>query len=197
MAEYGYECGAIGVLNTNWGDLGNPCSLELAEFGLTWGAEKSWSVGTEKGGAFYENIEHLIYKKSGAVALLKEIGALSPSGAFWNTLTNLYFNIRYGEHHAVYVKNEDFAGKRDGLLEIRDALSNDVWEKDNYRREAMIATEGLAVTMELIAKALFAPIARKTDTEAWLKKYREAWLLSSKESELEKIEEQFRFLEAM
>ena len=32
--------GAIGVLNTNWGDLGNPCSLELADFGL--GAD--WAV---------------------------------------------------------------------------------------------------------------------------------------------------------
>ena len=197
MAEYGYECGAIGVLNTNWGDLGNPCSLALADFGLTWGAEKSWSVSTEKGGEFYENIEHLIYKKSGAVALLRQIGVLSPSGALWNTLTNLYYNIRYGEDHKVYIQSLDFVEKRDALLEIRDSLSKEVWEEDTYRREAMIAVEGIAVTVELLAKALGKPVIRKTDTEAWLKKYREAWLLTSKESELEKIEEQFRFLDAM
>lgn len=197
MAEYGYECGAIGVLNTNWGDLGNPCSLALADFGLTWGAEKSWSVSTEKGGEFYENIEHLIYKKNGAVALLKQIGALSPSGDLWNTLTNLYFNIRYGEDHRVYIQSLDFIGKRDALLEMLDSLSKEVWEEDTYRREAMIAVEGIAVTVELLAKALGKPVIRKTDTEAWLKKYREAWLRTSKESELEKIEEQFRFLDAM
>ena len=197
MAEYGYECGAIGVLNTNWGDLGNPCSLELADFGLAWGAEKSWSVATEKGGEFYENIEHLVYKKSGAVTLLKKVGALSPSGALWNTLTNLYFNLRFGENHKVYIQGLDDSEKRDALLEIRDSLAKEVWEKDNYRREMMIAAEGLAVTVELLAKALGDPIERKTDTEAWLKRYREAWLLSSKESELPRIEEQFRFLDAM
>jgi chromosome segregation and condensation protein ScpB len=86
---------------------------------------------------------------------------------------------------------------RDGLLEIWDSLSKEAWERDNYRREAMIAVEGMAVTLELLAKALGDPIARKTDTEAWLKRYREAWLLSNKESELGKIEEQFRFLDTM
>ncbi len=197
MAEYGYACGAIGMLNTNWGDFGNPCSLELAEFGLCWGAEKSWSVSTEHGGEFYESIEHLVYKKSGAVALLKRIGMLSPSGGLWNTLCNLYYNIRYGENHPIYMKNVDTAGMRDELLEIWDSLSKEAWEKDNYRREAMIAVEGMAVTLELLAKASGNPVARKTDTEAWLKRYREAWLLSSKESELGRIEEQFRFLEAM
>jgi len=197
MAEYGYECGAIGVLNTNWGDLGNPCSLELADFGLAWGAEKSWSVATKKGGEFYENIEHLVYKKSGAVALLKKIGALSPSGALWNTLTNLYFNLRFGENHKVYIQGLDDSEKRDALLEIRDSLAKEVWEKDNYRREMMIAAEGLSVTVELLAKSLGDPIERKTDTEAWLKRYREAWLLKNKESELPRIEEQFRFLDAM
>ena len=197
MAEFGYACGAIGVLNTNWGDLGNPCSLALADFGLTWGAEKSWSVGTEKGGAFYENIEHLVYKKSGAVALLKQIGALSPSSSLWNTLVNLYFNIRYGEDHKVYIQSLDFTEKRDALLKIRDSLSQQTWEEDSYRREAMIAAEGNALTVELLAKALEKPIARKVDAEAWLKKYREAWLLTSKESELPLIEEQYRFLDSM
>ncbi len=197
MAEYGYECDAIGVLNTNWGDYGNPCSLELAEFGLSWGAEKSWSVDTEKGGEFYENIEHLVYKKSGAVALLKKIGMLFPTSRLWNTLNDLYCNIRYGEDHKIYMQSTDCAKNRDALLEIRDSLAKEVWEKDNYRREMMIAVEGMAVTLELLAKALGDPIDRKTDTAAWLKKYREAWLLSNKESELPRIEEQFEFLDAM
>ena len=197
MAEFGYECGAIGVLNTNWGDYGNPCSLELADFGLTWGAEKSWSVGTEYGGEFYESLEHLVYKKSGAVALLKKIGTIFHTSRFWNTLNDLYCNFRHGEKHPIYLQGEDTATMRDGLLEIRDSLSKEAWERDNYRRELMIAAEGMAVTLELLAKALGNPIARKTDTEAWLKRYREAWLLSNKESELEKIEEQFRFLDTM
>ncbi len=196
-AEFGYACGAIGVLNTNWGDLGNPCSLALADFGLSWGAEKSWSVTTEKGEEFYENVEHLVYKKSGAVALLKRIGALALSNKPWNTLTNLYYNIRYGEDHPIYMQNADIQRMRDGLVEIWDSLSKEVWERDDYRREAVIAVEGMVVTLELLAKVFGTPIARKTDTEAWLKRYREAWLLSSKESELERIEEQFRFLDAM
>ena len=41
MANYGKEYGALGVLNTNWGDWGNPCSLELSMHGLLLGAERS------------------------------------------------------------------------------------------------------------------------------------------------------------
>ncbi len=197
MAEYGYACGAVGVLNTNWGDLGNPCSLELAEFGLSWGAEKSWSVGTERGGEFYESLDHLVYKKSGAVALLKRIGTLSPASRLWNSLCNLYYNLRYGEDHQLYMQSTDAERVRDGLLEIRTSLSKETWERDNYRREMMLAVEGMAVSLELFAKASGHPIERKTDTEAWLRGYREAWLLASKESELEKIEEQYRFLDSM
>lgn len=46
MIEYGYEYNASGVLNTNWGDYGNTCSIELAMCGISLGAEKSWNVKT-------------------------------------------------------------------------------------------------------------------------------------------------------
>jgi len=46
MAKWGKKYGAEGILNTNWGDWGNPCSIEHAMFGLVFGAEKSWNEGT-------------------------------------------------------------------------------------------------------------------------------------------------------
>ena len=62
MAELGYEYGAQGVLNTNWGDFGNLCSLELAMYGMVLGAAKSWSVKTKVNDDFRKNVNHLLYQ---------------------------------------------------------------------------------------------------------------------------------------
>ncbi len=51
MIDNGYKHGAVGVLNTNWGDYGNPASIDLAMYGIVLGAVKSWSVDTKKVGS--------------------------------------------------------------------------------------------------------------------------------------------------
>ena len=49
MTELARKHGAWGILNTNWGDFGNPCSLEVSMYGMVYGAARSWSVNTEAG----------------------------------------------------------------------------------------------------------------------------------------------------
>ena len=73
MAEYGYRHGALGVLNTNWGDWGNPCSLELAMYGLVLGAEKSWSVKTQIDEDFYSRVNHVLYENENGMQSLKQL----------------------------------------------------------------------------------------------------------------------------
>lgn len=76
MAEYGYKHGAIGVLNTNWGDWGNPCSLELSMYGMVLGAQKSWTVERELDEKFYEDVNFLLYEKENAAQYLKRISKM-------------------------------------------------------------------------------------------------------------------------
>ena len=76
-------------------------------------------------------------------------------------------------------------------------LSKEIWENDEYRKEMILCAEGTLVMAELILKAKGGAIKRVSDTEAWLKKYREKWLSNSKESELSEIEKVFRFYEAI
>ncbi|MBQ8583573.1 MAG: family 20 glycosylhydrolase [Clostridia bacterium] len=196
MAEYGYELGAYGVLNTNWGDYGNPCTLELATFGLVWGAEKSWSVGTPIGEDFYRRIEALVYKQEGAVAAIRRAAEVGITTREWNFLFNLYCNRRFGESHPCDAPDAALAAeRRDGALALLLELTDTTWGEDSYRRELCIALEGIAVSLELLLSECKTPFGRKTSTAEWLGRYRESWLGSSKESEFQRIEEYFTYLD--
>ncbi|MBR6917126.1 MAG: beta-N-acetylhexosaminidase [Clostridia bacterium] len=47
LVKYGFENGAKGVLNTNWGDFGNICPWNCEKYGMVVGAERAWNpVGT-------------------------------------------------------------------------------------------------------------------------------------------------------
>ena len=48
-----------------------------------------------------------------------------------------------------------------------------------------------------MAKHMGMEIERWTDTESWLKKYRERWMRRNKESELFRIEEIYRHMEEL
>ena len=82
-------------------------------------------------------------------------------------------------------------------MELIEKLSNEEWKNDEYRKEMILCLEGTLVMAELILKVKKYPIKRVTDTEKWLKKYREKWLLGNKESELSEIEKVFRFYESL
>ena len=59
----------------------------------------------------------------------------------------------------------------------------------------MIAAEGIAIMAELMMKLYGYGVSRLTDTEKWLKKYRNNWLIQNKESELYEIEKMFHLVE--
>lgn len=65
MARYGHKYGALGILNTNWGDWGNPASLELAMYGMVLGAAKSWSVDMLVDDTFRDAVNELLYGAAG------------------------------------------------------------------------------------------------------------------------------------
>lgn len=197
LAEYGKKYGAIGVLNTNWGDYGNPCNLALSMFGMIWGAEKSWSVATPAGEDFYKNINFLHYKDDNAVAYLFKLSALH-SCISWIHFCNAYHNARYQTDVATtYIQKEEVVKIQALYTQFKNELSSLTWEKDEYRKEMLMVAEGVCVTTELFAKLSNVEAERLTNTQEWLKKHREFWLANNKESELCHLEEMFRYCEAL
>ena len=84
MANYVYEYGANGILNTNWGDYGNPCSIVLAMCGICYGSEKSWNVASNDD-AFFESMDKIIYGFNGAFKHIKELSEIQED-MIWTTL---------------------------------------------------------------------------------------------------------------
>ena len=195
MAQYGYQHGAAGILNTNWGDWGNPCSLELAMYGLVLGAEKAWSVATPIDDSFYRSVDALLYRQPGAMALLKQVSRLHGLINWKNFIKN-YFSHRYPDYdETTGISPEAITAAQNMYSQLAEQLKAQVWTLDAYRQELLLSAEGLCVIAELWGKLSGLSTQRITDTQSWLAAYRASWLARNKESELSRIEEVFTYCE--
>ena len=197
MADFGAKYGALGVLNTNWGDWGNPCSVELAMYGLVLGAAKSWTVATKPDEGFYSQVNDLLYGSDAGIRSLKALCDIH-SYIKWNHFARCYFAHRFeGKTDVAPFEKDHVSQVQQRYQALVAALQEQVWGDDECRQEMLIAAEGLCLLAELYAKLGGFPVERLTDTEAWIAKYRAKWLAKNKESELRNIEEMLRYCEAI
>lgn len=194
MAEYGYRHGAVGVLNTNWGDWGNPCSLELGMYGMVLGAEKSWSVETAVDDDFYARVNALLYENENGVQYLKEVSHLHDA-VKWNSFCSAYFYHRFGTESDRPIDAPDPVPVQEAYTRLAQRLSAETWKNDEYRQELLLAAEAVCVIAELWAKLMGSPVERCTDTRKWLAKYSEKWLEKNQPKELNRIQEVFEYCE--
>lgn len=200
MAEYGYKHGAIGVLNTNWGDYGHTCSLELSMYGMVLGAAKSWHVATKAGKYFDPAVDFLLYQHDGAMASLREVSTLNDMISFREFEQN-YFKTAFPAKKWTkpVIKDCTLDDVQAAYVALRDRLSAETWELDEYREEMLIAAEAVCVVAELanIFERSKSKTTRLTDTEAWIAKFSEKWLAKNKASELFRVQDFFRDCEAL
>ncbi|MBQ8815457.1 MAG: hypothetical protein IJZ85_13290 [Lachnospiraceae bacterium] len=196
MIEIGHKYGAVGVLNTNWGDWGNPCSLELGMYGMVLGAEKSWSVDTELNEEFYAAVNVLLYGSDSGIQSLKAVSALHDHIA-WKQVCQNYFAHRYENGERMeFISEDEVKLIQQGYLEIAQKLSAERWGSDEYRQEMLLAAEGVCVMAELSAKLAGYETEPVVDARAWLDKYSESWLRKNKPSELYRIVEMVEYLQS-
>lgn len=185
MINAGFRHGAQGVLNTNWGDWGHPCSLALGMYGMVLGAAKSWAVETAVDGAYDRAVGALLYGADTGVVALRKLSLLHEK-TDWKQ-----FSRNYWENQRLYPDAATVEAVQQGYLALRETLTAEVWEKDEYRREMLLAAEGICLMAELSARKAGNRVERLTDTRRWLEKYRTMWLQNNKESELCNIEALF------
>ena len=196
MAEYGYKYGAIGVLNTNWGDWGNPCSMELGMYGLVLGAAKSWSVDTAVDPNFYGAVNHLLYHGEDGIGCLKALCRMHRH-IVWRDFVRNYFLKVSGEPLGFTTITAQAVREIQRSYQTLKAQLTAPWELDSYRREILCAAESLCLVAELTAKLDGMEVTRITNTESWAATYAENWLLSNKESELQEMTGFIRKCEAL
>ena len=194
MAEFGYKYGAMGVLNTNWGDWGNPCSIELAMYGLTLGAEKAWSATTQIDQEYYNRVGATVYGSEKTVDLIKKVSELHKC-ADWPCFCNAYSHLKNktGEeiHTATLEQLEQVHAQYNQLKQQIQQENID----GAVKQELLIALDGICLITELSAKLSGIKVERLVDTYCWIKDFKRAWLKKNKKSELNRIVDMFRFVE--
>lgn len=194
LAEYGYKYHAKGMLNTNWGDYGNPSSIELAMHGMVLGAAVSWNESTAKDAYFNDSINYLLYKNDQAVHYVSILDQIHKK-LNWNMLAYCYSNCIYDKKFDIsYPTVDDVKTTQKRCTEIIDTLSTQIWIHDEYRQEILLTAEGLMVMAELYAKLAGYQLETYSDTEKWLEKFSTKWLDKNKPSELFRIQDMFTVL---
>lgn len=195
MTDFGMQYGAHGVLNTNWGDWGNSCSIELAMFGLVFGAERSWNVKTQADADYIKRVNSLLYESENGTQYIERLSAAC-ARIYWVDFAKLYANlIKENTYELNFPTKEDMEKSIAECGSLISDVSADKAIKNCYREHIILAAEGVMVMAEQWAKHAGYTIDRTTDTEKWLADYRRLWLSESKESELSEIEKMFRMVE--
>jgi len=195
IAEYAYRHGASGLLNTNWGDYGNPCSLELAMYGMVLGAAKAWAPQMDLNEDFYQAVNFLLYESEHGVQFLKQLSKLH-EGISWKAFCRNYYNYRF-ESQEKYeeVTEKDIEEIQNTYSRLAEQLLEEKWIQDDYRQEMLSSAEGLCVLAELSEKMKSHDLKRMTNTRKWLEQYRKNWMLKNKPSELWRIEDMLLYCE--
>ncbi len=197
MADIGYKYGAKGVLNTNWGDWGNPCSIELAMFGMVLGAQKAWNTKTEINDEYKSMVDKLLYHNDNGSDYIRRLSKAELT-ANWSNLAKSYANYLGDEAYEIdWPSSDELDCVRDECLKIIDEVKSDTWGQDRFKNEIITAAEGIAVIAELSAKQAGYKTERKTNTKIWLDEYCKKWREANKESELKVIEKMFLSIEGI
>ena len=196
MAEYGRKYGAVGFLNTDWGDYGNINDPRFSIPGLAAGACASWSE-LPAPEALWEALSIVAYgDRSGQV--LKHVAALSEAMVYsWWNIVN-YKEWKQGRFErqenplglkeAALVAAADETIARETAAVKACALHMDAAHRGMIARW-MIGAEAIA----LWNHAAHAVASGEKDTalatrmERWLRRYQAMWREVSKESELWRI----------
>ncbi|MBO5409273.1 MAG: family 20 glycosylhydrolase [Clostridia bacterium] len=195
MINAGYRHGAKGVLNTNWGDFGNPCTIELALYGMVLGGAKGWTVATEPTDEFKADVNHLLYENEKGYHYLRTLSDCQKDLRF-TFVANAYSNTLFTKKRLFDAPSPKRVEEiRTICKNVMDELSNQTWKQDEFRKQMIISAEGIIVMDELLAKVADYSIERMSDTKAWLEKFSEDWLKKNKKSELDAVMDIFLTLD--
>ena len=190
MTKYGYDAGAIGVLNTCWGDYGHPSSIYACLYGMIFGGAKSWNVNCEYNN-FDEAIDLLCYGKEGATSKMKAIAGTLVH-CMWYELVCDYNSEKVGSDTMTLwepfepceLKNCFFT-----LEKIIPLLNSETWENEKVRENLVCISQGI----QLMASMLMSKKAGEkfgsdiNVAEAWIKEFSRLYLADSKQGELDEI----------
>lgn len=190
MTEYGYESGAVGVLNTCWGDYGQISPIQACMYGMIYGAHRSWRA-TSECPYFDKAIDLLHYGYDGAADIVKKI-ASAHKCCYWYSLLVKYSNEKFGNDRMKLWHEPDPDQYNVAFSEIEDVipyLMGTTWENESARKALLVVAEGVELMIAMLMSRTTGERlgVNLADAEEWLKKYKEIYLEESKMGELKEF----------
>lgn len=201
FASHAKKYGAMGILNTNWGDFGHVCPFGSNLYGLLFGAQKSWSVDADTGEDFELSASFLLY----GVQEFNMIDTLRALAGAAETCNWSEFVIW---HSAVTLEGKErplgYGGRPGVRYTAGDAVrSIEICREERERLESLsnksIDVEDILLSIraiELMNRAVLfvnnvsgccdANVLQK-DLDIWLSEYKKGWLRDNKPSGLHRL----------
>ena len=189
MAQYAYDAGAKGLMNTNWGDYGHIAPIEACMYGTIFGCAKAWNVNCEYSD-FDSAIDFLYYGYDGAAKMLKIIDT-AHRVTYWYDLVCDYSNEMF-KTEAMWCGTPGPDELEKAYYEIEEIipyLQCTKWENEKAREALYIVASG---AQYMISMLFSKQTGEKlgvifSDIEEWIKEYASIYLKESKEGELKEF----------
>ncbi len=185
MARGGYDNGALGLLNTNWGDHGHPCHFECSLYGVALGGCVSWNIDTVTDEDYDTAISRVAYGVQKNIVPLIKVIAASIDTYDWINLIN------WNESRDKSIFKYEGSVLQDRVDSCSKAMAElaEIDSEDNVLDFLLNAAEGNIVLNEAIGIIINGgdTAAWKQRVEEWLCNYEALWLMWDKRSELYEI----------
>lgn len=186
MAEYAYQYGAKGIMNTNWGDWGNPCSIELALYGMFCGAAISWNKTAKFDADFRKEASLLLYNDERVADWFAELTDMRDC-ASWEHTVRYVGGVEVDNAYQVPVcDKETYETHLKRSLEIRDMAMNSVMDEAS-KDEMVVACEIQALMTKWMAAINGINVECPISLKKWLEGFQQIWLKKNKKSELDEL----------
>lgn len=194
LGGYGYEFGALGILNTNWGDYGNIASLECAMYGLICGAALGWRKETVFDSAFRKAVSETFYGDGETIDLIDKTCDLKATNSWCELMWADYELGNNIETNKVAPIAEELKETMDTYKSVRDVLASKPI-KAELKDELVMSVDFKALIAKWYAAVFGVKAECYVDYNEWVKKYEENWLAKNKRSELDSLVKHFEYFE--
>ncbi len=194
LMDYGAKYGAMGILNTNWGDFGNICAFNCSLYGMVIGAQKSWRCQSELTPEFEMAASSLLYD-SDEVNMIEVIRTMGRCERTCDWMEFMYWYSANTVEGRVTELNCDTAKAIEHIATLDETirLINSVSTDDDRMRDLVIACRAIQLMNRVCLKIKGVEgyqdkVQLLYDVEEWLRDYRAAWLRENKLSQLDLID---------
>ncbi len=198
LVDYGKKYGAMGVLNTNWGDFGHIAPWNCNLYGMVIGAEKGWksdSVLTEE---FEMAASSLLYD-SDDVNMVEIVRTMGQCERTCDWMLFIYWysaNTAEGRVTQLGLDAEKAIENNKKLDEVLATLRS-ISETDDRYVDLILAARAIQLVNRIHLRLNRIPGYEDgqtllRDVKAWLPEYRKAWLRENKLSQLNIFDEFIR-----